>query len=105
MFARVDLKVGIRPDAILVPMDALTRLEELQYVYVVKDGKALQVPVEVGGRLEALVEITKGLTGDEQVIVSGKDLVTTGKPVLATPLSRGGAPPPKDPSPKPRPKS
>jgi len=44
-------------------------------VYVVRDGKAYQVPVEIGGRAENRVEITRGLTGDEQVIVSGKDLV------------------------------
>jgi membrane fusion protein (multidrug efflux system) len=85
MFARVDLKVGTRPNAILIPWDALTRLEDRQYVYVVRDGKAVNVPVEVGGRLEALVEITKGLWGDEQVIISGKDLVSNGVAVQAVP--------------------
>ncbi len=90
MFARVELVVGRHPNAVQIPIDALTRLEENQYVYVVRDGKAHQVPVEVSVRSEErhLIEITKGLAGTEQVIVSGKDLVSEGTPVQATPLSQ-----------------
>ena len=86
MFARVALKVGIHPMAIQIPIDAVTRLEENQYIYVVQDGKARQVPVELGGRAGNRIEITKGLTGSEQVIVSGKDLVSDGTIVEAHPL-------------------
>lgn len=86
MFARVEVMVGKHENAIQIPADALTRLDESQYVYVVKDGKALQVPVEVGDRVGSRIEITKGLIGDEQVIVSGKDLVSTGTPVDARSL-------------------
>jgi len=86
MFARVEVVVGRHPDAIQIPVDALTRLEDLQYVYVVRDGKAHQVPVEVGSRTGNRIEITKGLTGTEPVIVSGKDLVSDGTPVQAHPL-------------------
>jgi membrane fusion protein (multidrug efflux system) len=88
MFARVEVMVGTHPDAIQIPIDALTRLEDLQYVYVVRDGKAHQVPVEIGSRTENRIEITKGLTGTEQVIVSGKDLVSDGTPVEAHPLEQ-----------------
>lgn len=86
MFARVELMVGTHANAVQIPADALTRLDELQYVYVVKDGKALQIPVEVGDRVGNRIEITKGLIGDEQVIVSGKDLVSNGTPVEARQL-------------------
>ena len=88
MFARVEVVVGTHPDAIQIPIDALTRLEDLQYVYVVRDGKAYQVPVEIGSRTENRIEITKGLTGTEQIIVSGKDLVSDGTPVEAHPLEQ-----------------
>lgn len=83
MFARVAILVGVRRNAIQVPLDAITRLEDNQYVYVVRDGKAYQVPVEIGGRADNRVEITRGLTGTEQVIVSGKDLVSDGTTVQA----------------------
>jgi RND family efflux transporter MFP subunit len=91
MFARVEMVVGRHPNAIQIPVDALTRLEEDQYVYVVVDGKAHRVPVEVGVRSETehRIEITKGLTGTEQVIVSGKDLVHDGTPVQAKPENPG----------------
>ena len=81
MFARVEVLVGKHPRAIQIPLDAVSRLEESQYVYVVKDGKAHQVPVELGARAENRVEVVKGLAGDEQLIVSGKDLVSEGVPV------------------------
>ncbi|MEK6525941.1 MAG: efflux RND transporter periplasmic adaptor subunit [Nitrospirota bacterium] len=86
MFARVEVLVGRHPNAIQIPIDALTRLEDFQYVYVVRNGKAYQVSVEIGSRVENRVEITKGLTGTEQVIVSGKDLVSDGTSVQAHPL-------------------
>lgn len=81
MFARVEALVGTHPQAIQIPIDAVSRLEDMQYVYVVRDGTAQRVNVEIGLRQENLVEITKGLNGDEQVIVSGKDLVHEGTPV------------------------
>ncbi|TAJ23628.1 MAG: efflux RND transporter periplasmic adaptor subunit [Nitrospirae bacterium] len=87
MFARVEVLVGLHKDAVQIPVDALTRLEESQYVYVVRDGKAYQVPVETGARTEQRIEITKGLTGSEEVIVSGKDLVQDGTEVQARPLN------------------
>ncbi|WP_447973501.1 efflux RND transporter periplasmic adaptor subunit [Nitrospira sp. Kam-Ns4a] len=86
MFARVEVLVGVHPNAIQVPIDALTRLEERQYVYIVRDGKALQVDVETGARVGNRIEITKGLDGTEQVIVAGKDLVSHGVLVQAYPM-------------------
>ncbi len=86
MFARVELLVDKHPQAVQIPLDAVSRLEEYQYVYVIRDGKAHQVPVELGGRVDNRVEVLKGLTGDEQLIVAGKDLVSEGTPVQVKPL-------------------
>ena len=81
MFARVEVLVDRHLNAIQIPLDAVSRLEEFQYVYVVQDGKAHQVPVTLGSRVENRVEVLKGLAGDEQLIVSGKDLVSEGMAV------------------------
>lgn len=86
MFARVEVLVGTHRQALQIPIDAVSRLEETQYVYVVRDGKARRVEVEVGARSGNRIEITKGLTGNESVIVSGKDLVHDGRPVQTQPL-------------------
>ena len=42
--------------------------------------------VELGARSNNYVEVTQGLTGSENVIVSGKDLVHDGTPVQIQPL-------------------
>lgn len=91
MFARVEVLVGRHPNAVQIPIDAVTRLEDHQYVYVVREGKAYQVPVELGVRADKMIEVTQGLTGNEQVIVAGKDLVSDGVTVQARPME--GAPP------------
>ncbi len=96
MFARVELRVGVHPNAIQVPIDAVTRLEMDQYLYTVHDGKARKVPVVLGVRDNGLVEITQGLSGNEVVIVQGKDLVTDGVAVKAAPVNV-----PSDPKPQP----
>ncbi len=93
MFARVEVMVGTHREAVQIPIDAVSRLEDAQYVFVVRDGKAQRVNVEIGVRNDNRVEITKGLTGDETVIVSGKDLVHDGTPVqaqLLEPVKREG---------------
>lgn len=86
MFARVDVMVGTHHQALQIPIDAVSRLEDTQYVYVVREGKAWRVDVEMGARSGSRVEITRGLTGDERIIVAGKDLVHDGTPVQTQPL-------------------
>ena len=90
MFARVEVLVDRHLNAIQIPLDAVSRLEEFQYVYIVQDGKAHQVPVELGSRVENRVEVVKGLAGDEQLIVSGKDLVSEGMAVQVQALDPTG---------------
>lgn len=87
MFARVEILVGVRRQALQIPIDAVSRLEDVQYVYIVQDGKARRINVDIGARSENRVEITKGLTGEEQIIVSGKDLVHDGTSVQTQPLT------------------
>ncbi len=87
MFARVEVLVGTHRNAIQIPIDAVSRLEDSQYVYIVCEGKAQRVPVEIGVRDESRVEITKGLDGSEQVIISGKDLAHDGAPVQVHPMN------------------
>ncbi|UVT15342.1 MAG: efflux RND transporter periplasmic adaptor subunit [Nitrospira sp.] len=86
MFARVEVMVGTHLQALQIPIDAVSRLEDTQYVYVVREGKAQRVDIAIGARNGNRVEITKGLTGSEEVIVSGKDIIHDGTPVRTQPL-------------------
>ena len=100
MFARAELLVGVHANALQIPIDAVTRLETDQYVYTVQDGKARKAPVVLGIQSDGLIEIVKGLTGTEPVIVSGKDLVTDGVKVDPKPMDAPANPaPPTSPAP------
>lgn len=88
MFARVEVMVGTHHQALQIPIDAVSRLENIQYIYIVQEGKAQRVDIEIGARNGNYVEITKGLTGREQIIVAGKDLVHDGTPVQPQPLNQ-----------------
>ncbi len=92
MFARVELLVGVHANALQIPIDAVTRLETDQYVYVVQDGKARKASIALGIQNNGLIEITKGLTGIDPVIVSGKDLVTDGVKVDPKPMDAAAKP-------------
>lgn len=86
MFARVKVHVGTHQMAVQLPIDAVSRVEDAQYVFVVRDGLARRTAVETGARNGNWVEITDGLVGDEEVIVSGKDIVRDGAAVQTQPL-------------------
>jgi len=99
MFARVELLVGVHANALQIPIDAVTRLEADQYVYTVEDGKARKAPVQLGIQNNGMIEIVKGLTGTDPVIVSGKDLVTDGIKVAPTPMDVAKPAPSASPAP------
>jgi membrane fusion protein (multidrug efflux system) len=54
-----------------------------QQVYKVVDGKALAVPVTIGQRNDDDVQVVKGLTANDEVIVAGQFKIKDGTPVKA----------------------
>jgi RND family efflux transporter MFP subunit len=85
MYARVDLLVEVRRDALLVPLEVLTGTEGRPTVLVVRDGKVAVQPVELGPTDGPVVQVTRGLEPDTEVILQGKDLVRDGMTVRAVP--------------------
>lgn len=85
MYARVELVIDRHPSALLVPGEAVVGEGEGASVFVVRDGVVGRRPVAAGVTEGTLVEITKGLTGDETVVVEGKELVREGLRVRAEP--------------------
>ncbi len=84
MYASVQLEVERKPDALLLPADALVSEKGGASVFTVADGKAKKVPVKTGFNDGVNVEITGGLTGAEAVVLAGKQTVTDGQPVNVT---------------------
>lgn len=85
MYARVDLLIEVRRDALLVPLEALTGAEGRPTVMIVRDGKVALTPVELGPTDGPVVQITKGVGPDTEVILQGKDLVREGTVVRTVP--------------------
>lgn len=91
MFIEVRLATDVRPNAIVVPEDAILPLQGADYVWIVQDEKATRREVTLGVRMPGFVEIRDGVTGGEQVVVGGLERLSEGAGVAPTVVERGGA--------------
>lgn len=66
-FAEVSLTLDVSANGFMVPSQAIVPSQRGQGVYVIKDGKAKLVPVEVGIRTEDKVQILRGLNAGDLV--------------------------------------
>ncbi len=85
-----DIAVETRPDAVVVPAEALVPEGDGYKVFVVDThGTAVAREVEIGGRTATKVELTKGLSGGETVVTKGafgvEDSSMIGRPVPLKP--------------------
>jgi membrane fusion protein, multidrug efflux system len=89
MFARVNIAYERRDDALQLPRSAILDPDGSPSVFVVVNGKAEQRPISTGLTSNGWVEVAKGLTGDERVVVVGQAGLKTGTVVKVV----GGAAP------------
>jgi RND family efflux transporter MFP subunit len=84
MYARVELVIDHHPRALLVHGEAIFNEGETPVVFVVSPaGVVAKRSITTGVGEGTLVEVTNGLTGDELIIVEGKELVRDGQKVRA----------------------
>lgn len=81
MYALVRLGLERKPDALLLPADALVSEKGGASIFTVADGKAKKVPVKTGFNDGVNAEITGGLSGAEAVMLVGQQAVADGQPV------------------------
>jgi membrane fusion protein (multidrug efflux system) len=72
LFARITITVDKRENAIVIPEMAVVPDGLGKIVYIVENGRAKRVPVELGKRLPGKVEIVKGLTPQMQIVTAGQ---------------------------------
>lgn len=84
LFLTVELVLESRPQALLVPEEALDPLGDRNFVYAIRDGRARRVEVRLGQRLAGEVEIREGLAMGDQVVVRGLQRLREGAPVRVT---------------------
>ena len=83
LFVRIDVSLGIKPDAIMIPEQAIWPLGQNKVVYVVEDGKAFQRVVRIGERQPGAVEIIDGLEVGEIIVTAGQMKLFEGASVQA----------------------
>lgn len=72
LFSRIAITVAQRPNAMVVPEMAVVPDGDGKIIYIVEDGKAKRMRVELGRRLRGKVEVVKGLTPEMQIITAGQ---------------------------------
>jgi membrane fusion protein (multidrug efflux system) len=88
MFIEARLATAVRPNAVIIPEDAILPLQGSNFVWVVADGKATRRQVELGVRSPGFVEVKSGVENAEQVVVGGQERLAEGAPVQATLVQR-----------------
>jgi membrane fusion protein (multidrug efflux system) len=89
MFIEARLATDIRPNAVVVPEDAILPLQGSTFVWVVKDGKADRRQVSLGVRTAGWAEIQGGgIDAGDQVVVGGAERLFPGAPVMPQVVER-----------------
>ena len=90
MFIEARLVTAVRPQAVVVPEDAVVPAEGSSFVWVVADGKADRRKVTLGVRTPGFVEVMDGVKSGEQVVTGGLELLAPGAPVMPRVVERKG---------------
>lgn len=85
LFARVELTLARREQALIISEQAIMPRGSECFVYVIEEGKVRLVPVELGLRRPGEVEIVKGLTAGQSIVIDGQLKLQDGAPVMVLP--------------------
>jgi len=81
MSAKVDLTLKSRPDALMIPTQAVIPILKGQKVFVVKEGKAREVQIHTGQREASRLEVLEGLQPGDSLVTTGIMSLREGTPV------------------------
>ncbi len=88
MFAHVQATGGVQQNALLVPQRSIVEMMYKKFVYIIgDDNKAILSEVETGPTVGRMIMITKGLTGNENIVVEGTGKLRSGAEVKAEPMT------------------
>jgi membrane fusion protein, multidrug efflux system len=96
-FVNARVRVDTLRNAVTVPVLAVEHGPDGLFVYTTKpDGTVAQTSVQVGYEDNGQAVVTKGLSGNETVVVAGQSRLAPGVRVRATDVSKATQPPPTD---------
>ena len=92
-YVNVEVDVGVRPGAVVIPTVALQAGQDGQFVYLVgQDSKVHVRKVQVSGTDGELAAIASGLAVGDEVVIEGQQRLDEGTRVKATPAGSKPAP-------------
>lgn len=80
-FANVGLQLETRPNAVVVPEQAIVPSGGERFVFLVQGGSAVRRSVELGERSGGRVEVTSGVGAGDTVVVAGQQRLGPDSPV------------------------
>ena len=80
-FVTVRIRIGVKMNALVVPVQAVKQGPQGAFVYRVREDRAELAPVHVGYSNENVVVIEDGLSKGERIVVDGHSRLTPGAPV------------------------
>lgn len=88
MLARVTVALEQYQNQLMIPRYAILERERGRVVFVAQDGKAVERNIETGASSEGQVQVLKGLSTGEQIVVVGQQKLTPGEPIDVRPSER-----------------
>jgi len=89
LFAQVAVTLAVKPDAIMVPEEAIWPIGNDKTLYVIEEGIAIRRIVQIGDRKPGYVEIVSGLAAGEEIVVAGQMKLFEGAAVKTVPATAG----------------
>ncbi|MBW8199877.1 efflux RND transporter periplasmic adaptor subunit [Flagellimonas abyssi] len=80
-YTNVNLPLETAEDAILVPTESLIPVQNGKRIYIVENGKAKEIDVEIGSRTGSSVRVISGLKPGDTIITYGVMALQNGMPI------------------------
>jgi RND family efflux transporter MFP subunit len=81
MFANVDLILLEKPQALVIPREAVLEGGSEISVFVVEEKQPVRKLITIGYEQDRMVEVLKGLKEGDQVITKGQQLIRNGSTI------------------------
>ena len=78
MVTKVDLAVDVIRDVPLIPRDAILKRAGDYIAFVINDNKAERRVLDLGAQSGDMVEIRRGITSGEDVVIIGQENLSDG---------------------------
>jgi membrane fusion protein (multidrug efflux system) len=78
MFADIDLILGRKNQALMLPREAVLQQNQKSYIYIADQGRAVRKEIGTGWLQGGEIEVVKGVTPQDLVVVEGQTRLVEG---------------------------